>query len=57
MIKNLLFTKIVILRIFQEFDLNLRLAHSMLNLRKIVVSVNIVQQVIANRHPELSVTY
>ena len=33
------------------------MAHSMLNLRKIVVLMIIVQQLIANRHSEQSVTY
>ena len=40
-----------------RIDLNLRLAHIMLNLRKIFVLVIIVQQLIANRHPEQSVAY
>ena len=38
-------------------DLNLRLPHSRLYLRKIVVWVIIVQQLIANRDPEQSVSY
>ena len=33
------------------------MAHSMLNLRKIVVLMIIVQQLIANPHSEQSVTY
>ena len=49
--KEFAFHTTLILRIDQ------RLAYSMLNLRKIVVLVNIVQQLIANRHPEQSVTY